>query len=200
MSFETGTFEFKLSKPIMMAISGHDKEVNSLIFHECGEGYDSYYFKLRKFINAAKMNMADLAPKIKKLQEVYAKDEDLDEEGDGPLKSGKELTPFHEQTEEAYDEKVEAITEITKMSLGQGDELENLVEVFGDMISFTKEKPICTTSCSTRIQRASWNRIDVEDKIDMAVKYCAFFGIGLDKPEMGQSDNISELPTDRKAL
>ena len=40
MSLSTGTFDFKLRKPV--EIHGCDEPVEMLVFHECGEGYDSY--------------------------------------------------------------------------------------------------------------------------------------------------------------
>ncbi len=199
MGFETGTFEFKLSKPIMMAVDGQDKEINSLVFHECGEGYDSYYFKMRKFISASNINALELIPKFKDAKKDLGIDDEDSIENDA-LQSGEEIKPFHEQGEDSYDKKVDGLAQATMMFLGQGDELENLIKVFGDMVSFTKEKPICTSLCGTRIQRASWNRIHPEDKADMAVKYCAFFGIGLAKPEINRSDNVSELHTEVKEL
>lgn len=198
MSIDTGTFDFTLTKPIKMAIDGHDQDVSVLTFHECGEGYDSYYFKLRKFINASNIVALELIPKFKDAR----KDLGIDDENESDaLAAGEEIKPFHKQDEETFDQKVDDLCASTKMFLGQGDELENLVKVFGDMVSFTNPKqPICTTSCGIRVQRAAWSRIKVEDKIDMAVKYCAFFGIGLAKPESNQSDKISEFPTAVKEL
>jgi len=183
-----GTFEFKLRKSIEVA--GCHDPVTVLTFHECGEGYDGYYMKLRKFISSGQIKAAGM---LKDLRDV------IKEAKDDNLIGGDEVKPLHQTKEEDHDKEAEGFAEFIKMSLGTSDDLEELVKVFGFMVSNKSGDPICTTE-GVRILEGAWKRLHPEDKIDAAVKYCAFFGIGLDKAFKNVSEAAPESLTVVKVL
>lgn len=189
MGLSTGTFDFTLHKPIIVAINGQDIEATELTFHECGEGYDGYYMKLRRLIKKSQLDAAKLLPDIKAAQEASKEN----------LASGEELKALHEKDDLDHDDDTEGMIEFIKMVAGVGDGLEEIVKIFGYMVSNSGSSQICSHN-GVRIKEAAWKRVHIEDKIDAAVKYCAFFGIGLDRPESKPSDNLSVLHTGAKEL
>lgn len=180
-----GTFEFGLRREIEVA--GCDDPVSTLTFHECGEGYDGFYMKLRKFVLTGMIE----APKLLQRLEEFKSD-------DG-LASGEEVKPLHQTSDEDHQTESEGFAEILKLALGMSDDLEKMAQVFGLMISNNKSAPICTAD-GVRMKQAAWERMHVEDKIDAAVKYCSFFGIGLDLLSSKEPGSVSGSHTAAKVL
>lgn len=184
-----GSFEFELRKEI--EVYGCNGPVSSVTLHECGEGYDSYYMKLRKHVSSAQMK----APKMMEDLKSFIPTKDSDDE----LASGEEVKALHTVTDDDHDDQTEGFAVFLKMILGTSDELEKLVEVFGFMVAFKGRDPICTSN-GVLLKEAAWKRLHIEDKIDVAVKYCAFFGIGLDKASNKKPETVSDLHTAQKVL
>ena len=183
-----GTFDFNLRKPV--EIAGCDTPVETIVFHECGEGYDSYYMKLRKFVLSGMMEAPEL---MNKLQGFKGDVED------DSLASGEEVKPLHQMKNEDHLKESKGLAEVLKLALGMSDDLEELTKVFGHMVSNNGGNAICTAD-GVRVKEAGWKRLHVEDKIDGAVQYCSFFGIGLDIALNNESETVSDLPTEAKAL
>ena len=182
------TFSFELRKPIEVA--GCHDPVTSLTLHECGEGYDGYYMKLRKFVVSAQMK----TPKLLKDFGDFIK-----QDNDQGLSAGDEVKPLHQIDEKDHLEESKGFAELLKMTLGTSDHLENLVKVFGYMLCNKGGNAICTAD-GDRLKEGAWSRIHPEDKIDMAVQYCAFFAIGLDQALNNASDTAPESHTEVKQL
>lgn len=189
-----GTFNFELRKSIEVA--GCDEPAITLTFHECGEGYDSYYMKLRKFTSKAQLGAINLMKQIGDAQDIVKL---LKEEKENSLPSGEELKPLHEKKDKDHEKETEDFAGLLKMSLGSSDDLEELVKVFGHMVSNTGGQAICDVG-GVRLKEGAWKRIHPEDKIDAAVQYCSFFGIGLDQASNSASEAASESLTEVKAL
>ena len=186
-----GTFDLKLRKPV--AVHGVDDPVEVLTFHECGEGYDGYYMKLRKFVLSGQLRAPEIMEKIRKFA-------DLDGGGDkDELVAGDELKPLHQTDDAKHMADSKGMAETLKITLGTTDDLEELVKVFGFMVASTGGDAICTAD-GVRIKEGAWPRLHPEDKIDAAVQYCSFFGIGLDPASSNESETALELPTDVKVL
>lgn len=183
-----GTFDFNLRKPIEVA--GVDAPVEILTFHECGEGYDSYYMKLRKFILNGQMNTPELMKKLS----TFIKEDD-----DSAIASGTEVKPLHEKNDDDHLSDTEGFAEVLKIALGTSDDLEHLVKNFGFMVSSKGGNPICTVD-GIRVKEGAWVRLHPEDKINVAVQYCVFFGIGLDKVLNNEPETVSDSPMEVKAL
>lgn len=181
-----GTFNFKLRRSIEVA--GCNDPVTELTFHECGEGYDSYYMKLRKFVLSGQMKTPEL---MEKLGKFIKKDDNLP--------AGDEVKALHQVDEDDHLSDAEGFAQVLKITLGTSDELEELVKVFGFMVSNKGGEPVCTVG-GVRVHEGAWQRIHPEDKIDTAVQYCAFFGIGLDQALNNASEAAPELHTVAKVL
>lgn len=190
-----GTFDFKLRKSIEVA--GCNDPVTTLTFHECGEGYDSYYMKLRKFTSKAQMNAASLMKQLGDVQDIVKMMKDENKESS--LTAGKELKPLHQKNENEHEIETKQFADLLKMSLGNSDDLEELVKVFGFMVSNSGNDAICNAD-GVRVKEGAWKRLHIEDKIDAAVQYCSFFGIGSDQASKNTSEAASESPTEVKAL
>lgn len=185
-----GTFDFELRKSIEVA--GCKDPVTALTFHECGEGYDSYYMKLRKFVLSAMLKAPEL---MEKLGKFVNKDDNKNDD----LPAGDELKPLHQTDEADHLVDSKGMAEVLKITLGTSDDLEELVTQFGFMVANTGNAAICTVD-GTRIKEGAWKRLHPEDKIDAAVRYCSFFGIGLDLPSNNESEVASESHTEVKVL
>lgn len=183
-----GYFKFELRKEIEVA--GCNGPVSSLDFYECGAGYDSYYMKLRKYVSAANMR----APKMmENLKEFLPKKETED------IASGEELKPLHMISDEEHERETKGVTEFLKLLMGSSDDLEKIIETVGHMVGNSGGDAICMAD-GVRLKEAAWNRLHIEDKIDAAVQYCAFFGIGLAKPSSKEQETVSDFPTGQKVL
>jgi len=181
-----GTFDFELRKSIEVA--GCNGPAATLTFHECGEGYDSYYMKLRKFVLSAMLKAPEL---MEKLGKFVTKDDELP--------AGDEVKPLHQIDEKDHLSDSKGFAEVLKITLGTSDDLEELITVFGHMVSNSGGNAICTID-GVRIKEGAWKRLHPEDKIDAAVQYCSFFGIGLDQVSNSASEAASESPTEVKVL
>ncbi len=189
---QDNTFEFSLRQPI--EVHGESAEVETLVFHECSVGYDHHYMKLRKLMLAGILRTPDLLDKFKK----FLNDPDEDEEP--ALKGGSVVQRLHEVDEKTHEEEVIEQSLMMGMVLGSGDELEQLVKSFTTMIGLNGGEAICDTPGGVRLKGPAWERVHIEDKIEAAVQYCCFFGIGLESMQMSGSDTASESPTEVKAL
>ena len=183
-----GTFEFSLRRPV--EIAGCNAPVETLVFHECGEGYDSYYMKLRKFVLSGMMKAPELMNKLGQFR---------DDADDSKLAAGDEVQSLHQVKDEDHLNEAQGLAEVLKLTLGTSDELEELTKVFGNMVSNNGGAAICTAD-SVRVKGAGWDRLHIEDKVDGAVQYCSFFGIGLDVVKNNDSETASGSPTEVKAL
>lgn len=188
MSLSNGSFDFGLRREI--EVHGVDTKINTITFHECGEGYDSYYMKLRKHVVSAQMK----APEMMERLRGFMKSNESDD-----LASGVELKKLHQIDDQSHEDEAKGMAEFLKIMLGTSDELEELVKVFGFMVGNSGNDAVCTAS-DVRVKEAAWKRLHVEDKIDAAVRYCAFFGIGLDKNQKKDFEVASGSHTVVKAL
>ena len=107
-----GTFDFELRKSIEVA--GCNNPATTLTFHECGEGYDSYYMKMRKFVLSALLKAPEL---MEKLGKFINKDDD-------ELPAGDEVKPFHQTDENEHLSDSKGFAEVLKITLGTSDDLE----------------------------------------------------------------------------
>lgn len=186
-----GTFDFKLRKSIEVA--GCNDPVTVLTLHECGEGYDSYYMKLRKFVLSGQMKMPEL---MKNLGQFINKDDVDQDEG---IPAGDEVESLHQKDETKHLDESRGFAEVLKIALGTSDDLEELTKVFGFMLCNSNGNAISTAD-GNRVKEGAWRRIHPEDKISMAVQYCAFFGIGLDQALNNAPDTAHESHTEAKVL
>ena len=178
----TSEFNFKLRKEI--EVFGCDQPVNEITLHEIGEGYDSEYFKLRKYVMSALVNAAEMREKLAS----FEKDE-----------AGEVLKKLHEIEEENHMKDSKDMAEMISMVLGQDDGLENLTKTFSEMVGKKTGKSICTVN-GTRVKEEAWKRVHPEDKAKVSALYCCFFGIGLDLQQKKDSEESQESPMGLRAL
>lgn len=189
MSLSNGSFDLQLRKSI--EVHGVDGEADTLTFHECGEGSDGYYMKLRKHVVSAQMKAPEMMEKLRGFMDAV-------KDSDG-VAAGEELKKLHQVDETKHEDEAAGMAEFLKIMLGTSDELEEMVKVFGRLVSENGGTAVCTVG-ENRVKEAAWKRVHPEDKIDAAVKYCAFFGIGLDSAPKNAFANASDSHTEAKAL
>ncbi len=191
--FSEGTFKLRLRREIEV----HDapEPVCVLVFKECGEGYDSYYMKLRKFMQSAILDAPDMLDKIKKMAAVVEPDM-----GGELIAGGAEVRSLHAVDDSEHEDESAGMAKMMEFVLGTSDQLEELVTVFGFMVSHKAGEAVCVTESGARIKEGAWKRLHPEDKISAAVQYCCFFAIGLDSLTSNDSAPASASPTQAKAL
>lgn len=190
MTIETGTFELQLRRAI--EVHGVDERVDTLTFKECGEGYDAFYMKLRKGVTSAMFKAPELMAKLRSFKEGQ------DDDDDG-VAAGEEVKRVHEIDDAKHEDDSSGFAEVLKMALGTSDELEELVRVFGRMVEYTGGIAICEAN-GQRVKEGAWKRVHPEDKIDAAVRYCAFFGIGSVNQPNNVFGRVSDSHSEVKAL
>lgn len=188
MSHIDGTMEFKLLKPVKYSKAGEFVETDLLVFQEFDSSHTRQYMKLKKIIDKAVFDARQMA-------------DDRDKEQIEQNIAGSKVEKFHEKSEESHAEEAEGIAEL----LNVGMSISNDDDIFGKFVNIFKEmlfkgNPICMVNGETRMGDAVWTEMHPQDKIDAALRYCAFFGIGLLGKLKEESEIVSEQPTQVKEL
>lgn len=186
MSHVDGTFEFHLSRPIRYSKGGEFVEGALLEFSEYSGAHRKHYLKLQKAVNAA---MVSAQKSLKELQSS---------EGYAEHRERKGLADATEDDVQMdAEEKYSFIS--TCFNFADCVDDNDFVDTFRDMVCGDK-KPLCKIDGEHDLKATLFDDMHPNDQMEAALRYCAFFGIGLAFLSGGGSNTFTTRPTRPKAL
>jgi len=187
MSHKDGVMHFQLKKEIKYSKGGDLVSTAELEFYEFNAAHSRHYMKLKQFVDKAIFSAQKLA----------------DGRDSEPSIVGSKVEKFHETSEEKHNEEADGLAELLSISMSLSDDDDKIykfTEAFKAMLFHSKAHSLCKIDGDMPINENHWNEIHPEDQINIAMKYCAFFGIGLLGSLKEESETVSEQHTEVKEL
>lgn len=185
MSFKDGVMIYTLQKPIKYTKSGEQVEAMHIEFHEFTAVHGRQYMKLKQMVDKAIFSV-----------QKFAEQRPLDT-------SGSEVKPFNQQDVETHEKEADDLSELLNVAFSVNDDDESLfkfTDAFKAMLFRSKDHPIAVLDSANNLLETHWDKMHPEDKISCAVKYAAFFGIGLLGAMKNESETASKPHTEAKEL
>ena len=186
MSHIDGTMEYALKRPVKYSKGGDFIDATFLELGEFSSKHRKHYLKLKKMIERA-MISAQSSLKDVAQSDGYADHrarKGLDEQSE----EDREL-----DAKEAYDFINACI------SFSPDLDLEDFVTVFAEMVC-KPEAPLCKIDGEVNIKPEVFADMHPDDQLDLALRYCGFFGIGLAFLKGDGSNSATTRHTQAKAL
>lgn len=188
MSHIDGVMRYDLKKSVKYSENGDFVEADYVELYEFNSAHVRFYTKLKTYVDKAIMD----AQKLNK---------DREQVSEFAGSSGQK--GLHEVSEEDHKIGADDMAELLEVafSLSEDDDrLFNFLTAFRSMVVHTKVHPIAKLDGKQIVNDVLWDNIHPDDQLQLAYKYCAFFGIGLLGRLMDGSETASERPTAAKAL
>ena len=177
MSHIDGTMEYELKRGVKYSKGGEFIEATFVELKEFGPKNRKHYLKLKKMIDRA---FFSAIPEIEKLNEIKSLRESAArvEEGDG-----------------------DDIYAVLKMGVSMSSEvdLDDFVELFKGLVC-NSDAPLCKLDGEVKIKPEVFSDMHPDDQLEVAYKYCAFFGVGLDSMRDAGSNSATTRQPQAKAL
>lgn len=164
MSHITGSFQFDLCKPINYAEDGDTKKSSFLQLNEPTGPHSRSMRRLSAMINRVIISIGEkrAAKDAEKVTQVNKSFVDTSDE------------------EHALD--ADAKADMLVFAFASEDDLDftdNFVEEFHKAIIKPANKSLCYVNGDQIFREAHWEQMHFEDQTNLAIKYAAFFGLGL---------------------
>lgn len=194
MSHIDGTMVFDLGKPFEYSKNGTFEKAQFIELHEYSAAHSRPYMKLKQFVDRAIFDTQKFAKEMAKSGE--------NDEKDGEI-SGSRVEKLHEQSKETHQKQADDLSELLNVafSLSEDDErLFKFTDAFKAFLFKAPSHPIAMIDGDSKMLQEHWAMLSPEDQIDLSIRYCSFFGIGLLGAMKTESETASEPHTGVKAL
>lgn len=187
MSIENGTVEYRLKNPFKYAHGGDSQcESKYLELNEPTMEHFKHYSKLKQMLTRAQFDFAAMAQNMGM--------------SDANDMSGEEVKPFHESSSdhESTEENEEAI----KLCIQTSDKVDlfEFVDTFRKLIIARTRKPICMVDSVEKFTESMWDKLNVDEAFNIAVRWCSFFVTALIVPQSQRSGQQLESVTVAKVV
>ena len=162
MGIREGTFEFELSKDLEFKINGASETTRRIVLNEPRMEHVKEYLKLKQLIMRSQLELAEKAPAIKKMK---------DSAGEVIKPLVDDVENIEAKTEETYTFYKFALESSSTVDIGQ------FISTFEKMICTPGKTSLASVDGRTPMTPYLWTIIDPDDGFDMAVRWCAFFGM-----------------------
>ncbi len=165
MSQITGLCPFQLRKPIKYSYNGDFKEAPYLELSEPTGDHSKYMIKLTMIINNVILKVSE------KQRERLG-----DQKQPTPI-----MEEFDAKSEEDFNKQAEEIQQFLMAGFSledtDGELTTKFLEEFKNAI-LIETNSICMIDGTVPLKPVHWGEMSYKDQLDLAMKYCAFFGIG----------------------
>lgn len=182
MGIEEGTTEYRLQRPIEYRLNGQPETTDLIELREPGMDHVKHYLKLKQMIMRAQMELAKQADEINKLRDSI----------------GSEIKPLADEVE-AIEQGAEDMAEAMSLALQAAVSVDigDFIDTFEIMACMPARKPVCMIDGRQTMTGALWKTLKPDDAFNMAVRWCAFFGMPSDQGGQTISGRQSELHMER---
>lgn len=189
MSHIDGVMQYTLQKPFKYQKSGQNVDACTVDLYEFNAAHTRFYPKLKTYVDRAIMDAQKLNS---------ARDDKPSE-----FASARGEEKFHEISEEDHEFNANDMAELLEVSFSLSDDDDRLgkfLDAFRDMVCHTKVHPIAKLDGEVIVNDVLWGSIHPEDQLQIAYRYCSFFGIGLLGRLKAGLETAPEQPTEVKEL
>lgn len=189
MSHIDGVMNYELTRPVKYMKNGEYADAYTIDLYEFNAAHTRFYPKLKTYVDRAIMDAQKLNKERDEKPSQYA-----NSKGDKAL---------HEVSEEDHEFNANDMAELLEVSFSLSDDddrLEKFLTAFRSMVCHTKVHPIAKLEGETIVIAELWDSIHPEDQLQIAYRYCAFFGIGLLGRLKDGLGKASERPMEAKEL
>jgi hypothetical protein len=171
MSIQDGSFDFQLTKPLKYSGT---QEATFVKLQEPGMEHIKHYSKLKQMMTRAQM---ELARKASDLQDIQSNVGEIVESFDKQA----------EQIESEFDQNYQGIKLMIESA--ESVDFSEFVGTFEKMVCVsTPRKAICLVDGKITMNDVLWKNLRPDDAIEMALRWCAFFGMPSQEGEKTSSE------------
>jgi hypothetical protein len=155
-----GMMNYELSAPISYSDKGSTSEATFLTFHEPKGEHAKAFRKITNIIDNVIMRVSQLSNEKQPTSVVKN---------------------FDETTEEDAEQDADGLYQLLKGGfglLGDEDKYDRFHDLFETAVISGTRHPLCKVQDLYPLREAHWEQIGPRDREEIAMRYCAFFGIG----------------------
>ena len=164
MSIQDGTHTYQLKKPFIYAHGGEELEASYLVLSEFNPSHKRIYTRIKRIVDNA-------------IQGMTEKHQDRIEKQPTPSK------PVMEMSDEDYKVEFQDMKKMLEHSLStvlSDEEHDRFYDIMRELLCMGGVGCVCKIDGKEPMKQLIYDdRLSVEDANDIALEYCAFFGIGL---------------------
>lgn len=185
MGIHDGSFEYDLKRPLNYKFEGQTETANTITLKEPGMEHIKFYSRLKQMITRSQMELAKHANEIQKMQDSI----------------GTVVKPITEEAKQLEDDFEDVYHGFTlALEAAETVDMGVFMSTFAKMVCAPgARKAICMVDGKVVMTSALWGNLYPDDALEMAVRWCAFFGTpsreGMKTTSVPQSESPTE-PTE----
>jgi len=181
MGIKSGDFEYDLKRPLDYKFEGNTETSNMVLLKEPGMEHIKFYLRLKQMITRSQMELATQAGELVKMQEAI---------GEVVKPISEDVDKIEDDAQEVYDVFLLGLEASEKVDMG------TFIGTFEKMVTARAKKTICMVDNKVAMTGALWGNLHPDDALEMAVRWCAFFGTPSQEGQRTTSDQQSESHTE----